>query len=142
MTKNNLVQEIFDLDVKTTNQSRLQKIENILDVSLHEEIRDYFVTDLILLDGSNGIMSLILTDNFIVKIEMDEKEIRSQSFTLRSNTGSKYKIMDDGQNSFVFFFRNHNDIGLAYDDPKEDIDNFVKKFIEQTTKVKSLNSCN
>jgi hypothetical protein len=129
---NKIIDNIFMLDNPRIDESRRQIITDFVvgAVNGDEPISD-LVLNANLNDNIKGVIVYILTNLRLVKIDIDIKEIQSNSFFLNTIIGIERKIIDDYE-QFSISFQNGS-FGLRYSLK----DHNITKFFQQIDQVRS-----
>jgi len=122
-----IINELFALDSPKLDVSRKDQITNFVVSAVNgDNPTAHLVLNANLGENNKGAIAYILTDLRLIKIDIDSKEIQSNSYRLSNITGVERKLIDGDLAQFSVSFQNGT-FGLKYSTTDQKITDFFQK---------------
>lgn len=128
-----IIDDISKLNNPKFDPSRMSQLTDFIRTTINgDEPVAHLVLNMYLDDQRRGIISYILTDLRLIKIDIDptKNEIESNSFPLNTIIGIERKLIDNDKTQFAISFQNGS-IGLRYSPADTKITEFFQKIDQQ-----------
>jgi hypothetical protein len=122
-----ILAEIFKLKGNKIEDIRRQQISDFFESIVNGDITQaYLVVNANLKENVQGVISYILTNRRLIKIDIDKAEVESATFPLDTIIGIERKLVDDTRSEIKLSFQNGS-FGLRYPPTNKNITEFFQQ---------------
>lgn len=136
---NKILADIFELKSPEINETRREQIRELIESTINgDKSKTHLAITANLSQDRKGVLVYILTNLRLIKIEIDEKDIQSSSYSLDKIVAVDRKLVD-GERAEVTVAFPKNTFGLKYNQAEKNITEFFQNVDQARTKGSSSN---
>lgn len=141
MMINEIVNEVFKVETPPSLLQKNQINDFVITAINGDEPRAHLVLNAILSENNTGVILYILTNFRLIKIDISNSDILSNSFHLTALIGAERKFINPDLIQFSLTFPNGS-FGLKYSPTDKKITDFFQMIDQASTEVNQRNIVN
>lgn len=125
-TLDQIIKEIIDLKIPKIDEARSDQIRDFIETTVNGDVaKSHLVLSATLSENKKGILTYILTNKRVIKIDIGEQDLKSSSYPLDTIIGIERKLLDGDKAEVLATFQSGS-FGLRHSPKKREIVDFFQ----------------